>query len=57
MLKLISEEGTKWSYLDGYNIFGNVVWLLDKDDIGKYTLLDGAGNKIDVDIKNFLVDE
>ena len=57
MLKLISEEGTKWSYLDGYNIFGNVVWLLDKDDIGKYTLLDAAGNKIDVDIKNFLVDE
>jgi hypothetical protein len=57
MLKLISEEGTKWSYLNGYNIFGNVVWLSDKDDIRKYTLLNEAGDKINVDIKNFLAYE
>ncbi len=57
MLKLVSEEGTKWSYLNGYYIFGNVVWLSNEDEARKYTLLDEDGNKIDIDVENYLTNE
>ena len=57
MLKLVSEEGTRWSYLDGYNVFGNVVWLLDENDVLKYSLLDKDGNKLKVNNRDYLVND
>lgn len=58
MYKLVSNiDGSRWSYLDGYNIFGNVVWLLDLEDIGKYTLIDENGDKINVKNEDFLIDD
>ena len=58
MHKLVSNiDGSRWSYLNGYNIFGNVVWLLDLEDIGKYTLIDADGGKIDIKNKDFLVED
>lgn len=51
MYKLVSNiEGSRWSYLNGCYIFGNVVWL-KKENINKYTLIDAKGKKIP-DIKN-----
>ena len=56
MYKLVSNiDGSRWSYLNGYYIFGNVVWLLDLKDIGKYTLIDADGKKIDIKNEDFLV--
>lgn len=57
MYKLVSNiDGSRWSYLNGYNIFGNVVWLLGLGDIGKYTLIDADGNKIGIKNEDFLVE-
>ena len=58
MHKLVSNiDGSRWSYLNGYNIFGNVVWLLDLEDIGKYTLIDADGDKVDIKNEDFLVED
>ena len=45
LLKLFSYKG-KWSFLDGYQIYKYVVYLLDEDDVRKYTLIDDDGNEI-----------
>ena len=57
MYKLVSNiEGSRWSYLNGYYIFGNVVWL-KKENINKYTLIDANGNKIpDIENEDLLVE-
>ena len=57
MLKLVSEVGTRWSFLDGYQIYGNVVWLTDIEEISKYSLIDEDGNKLNVNVEDYLVDE
>ena len=58
MHKLVSNiDGSRWSYLNGYNIFGNVVWLLNLEDIGKYTLIDADGDKIDIKNEDFLIED
>lgn len=49
MYKLVSDVG-RWSYLNGEMVFSNVVWIGDKDEAKKYTLIDENGEKIDVDI-------
>ena len=56
MLKLVSEVG-RWSFMDGYQIYGNVVWLSSIDDIRKYTLIDENGEKINVNNEDLLVDD
>lgn len=58
MYELVSNiEGTKWSFLEGYYIFDfQTVTLLKKEDYRKYELLDKNGKKIDVDVKEFLVE-
>lgn len=56
MYKLVSDiEGSRWSFMDGYHIFGKVVWLTSKDEISKYKLIDCKGNEIDIKNENFLV--
>ncbi len=59
MYKLVSNiKGSKWSFLDGYNVFNTqTVWLLDKKDMWKYYLLDKDGNKINISVEKLLVEE
>lgn len=54
MWKLISDYG-HWSFLDGYHIFGNVVWLMNKDEVRKYRLLDDDYNPVDINVQAYLV--
>ena len=58
MYKLVSNiDGSRWSYLNGYNIFGNVVWLSNLEDIRKYTFIYADGNKIGIKNEDFLVED
>lgn len=55
MWKLVSpKEEWKWSFLDGYYIFKNVVYLIERNDIYKYKLIDENGNKIDCNLEKYL---
>jgi hypothetical protein len=45
ILKLTTDKG-RWSFLDGYQIYDYVVYLLNEDDVRKYTLIDDDGNVI-----------
>ena len=45
ILKLTTDKG-RWSFLDGYQIYDYVVYLLKEDDVRKYTLIDDDGNVI-----------
>ena len=56
MWKLKSEVG-KWSFLNGEMIFSNVVWLSDKEEAKKYMLIDEKGNKMDINVNDYLVEE
>lgn len=56
MYKLVSDvKGSRWSFLNGYYIFSNVVWLSSLEEANKYTLIDENGKEIDVDISDFIV--
>lgn len=56
MYKLVSDiKGSRWSFLNGYYIFRNVVWLSNLEEVNKYTLIDENGKEIDVDINDFIV--
>ena len=56
MHKLVSDiKGSRWSFLNGYYIFSNVVWLSSLEEANKYTLIDENGKEIDVDINDFIV--
>lgn len=56
MYKLVSDiKGSRWSFLNGYYIFSNVVWLSNLEEVNKYTLIDENGKEIDVDINDFIV--
>jgi hypothetical protein len=57
MLKLVSEVGTRWSFMNGYQVYGNVVWLMDVEDAKNYTLIDKDGNKMNVDSNDYIVDD
>jgi len=57
MLKLVSEVGNRWSFINGYQIYGNVVWLSKKEDIRKYSLINEKGEKIDINPENCLVND
>lgn len=55
MWKLVSpKDEWKWSFLNGYHIFKNVVYLLEKDDVSKYHLIDEKGNKVDCGLEKYL---
>ena len=55
MWKLVSpKEGWRWSFLDGYYIFKNVVYLMERNDMYKYKLIDENGNKIDCNLEKYL---
>ena len=56
MLKLVSAKG-RWSFLNGYQIYGNVVWLSNREEANKYTLIDENGNKLDVNVEDYIVEE
>ena len=57
MHKLVSDiEDSRWSFMDGYYIFGKVVWLTNKNETSKYKLIDRKGNVIDVKNDDFLVE-
>ena len=56
MYKLVSDiKGSRWSFLNGYYIFSNVVWLSSLEEVNKYTLIDENGKEIDIDINDFIV--
>ena len=56
MYKLVSNiDGSKWSYLNGRCIFDEDVLMLDTEDIHKYVLIDGDGNRIDINVKDCLI--
>jgi hypothetical protein len=57
MYKLVSEVGTRWSYLGGEQIYSNVVWMSNKEDASKYSLINNKGDKIDIDVDECLVDD
>ena len=56
MYKLVSANG-RWSFLNGYQIYGNVVWLSNRDEASKYTLIDDNGNKVDINVEECIVEE
>ena len=55
MYKLVSEVGTRWSYLGGEQIYSNVVWMSNKEEASKYSLLDSNGDKINIDVEEYLI--
>ena len=57
MYKLVSEVGTRWSYLGGEQIYSNVVWMSNKEEASRYTLLDNKGEKIDIDVEEYLIED
>ena len=57
MYKLVSEVGTRWSYLGGEQIYSNVVWISNKEDASKYSLINNKGEKIDIDVDEYIVEE
>ena len=55
MWKLVSpKEEWRWSFLDGYYVFKSVVYLIERNDIYKYKLIDENGNKVDYDLERCL---
>lgn len=56
MLKLVSKEG-HWATLDNSMIFGNVVWLMDKNDAKKYHLIDDNRNEIAFNAIDYMIDD
>ncbi len=52
---LYSEVG-KWSFFDGYNIFGNIVWLTNKEEAKKYKLINNDGEDMNVNVKDYLIE-
>lgn len=57
-MKLVSNiEGTRWSFLDGYSVYSNVVYLMGLDDVRKYKLINENGEDLKVNVKNYLVEE
>ena len=58
MYELVSNiEDSKWSFLKGYHIFSTPrVLLTKKEDYRKYELLDKNGSKIDINVKDCLVE-
>lgn len=58
MYKLISPiDNGRWSFLDGYHIFKNVVWLMNKSEIRKYKLINEDGNEVKIDLNTCLEKE
>lgn len=55
MLKLVSEKG-RWATKGNEMVFGNVVWLLDREDASKYHLVDENLKEIKTDISKCVVD-
>lgn len=55
MYKLVSEVGTRWSYLGGEQIYSNVVWMSNKEEASRYALLDSNGEKINIDVDEYLI--
>lgn len=56
MCKLVSNiKGSRWSFYDGYQIYGNVVWLCNEDEISKYKLINEKGEEININPREFLV--
>lgn len=57
MYKLVSIiDSNRWSFMDGYQIYGNVVWLGDKNEMRKYKLIDENGNVLDIRNEDYLVE-
>lgn len=57
MFKLVSPiENGRWSFLNGYHIFSNVVWLMDKNEIAKYKLIDENDNEVNINIEDCLTE-
>lgn len=57
MYRLVSDiDGSRWSYLNGYMLFGNVVILCSKDEASKYVLIDENGKKIEVNPSKYLME-
>ena len=57
MYKLVGKPGTRWSYLGGEQIYCNVVWISNKEDASKYSLINNKGEKIDIDVDECLIDD
>ena len=58
MYKLVSTKAdTRWSFLDGYHIFGNIVYLMDKEEVSKYSLVDKNFKKLDVKVDDYIIEE
>lgn len=45
LMRLQSEEG-RWAYLDNSQIYRYVVYLMEKNDVNRYHLIDDKGNEI-----------
>ena len=40
--------------MNGYHVFGNVVWIGDLKEATKYALIDDKWNKLDFELENCL---
>lgn len=57
LLKLVSDK-RRWSFMDKFHIYKYVVYLLDEEDVNKYTLIDDNGNVIyKPTVKDIVVEE
>ena len=45
MYLLVSKSG-RWSFRNGYQVYGNVVWVSSREDAKNYKLVDEKGNDI-----------
>lgn len=53
MYRLESAVG-RWSFKNGYQMYGNVVWISRKEDAKDYKLVDERGNYIPFDLDKCL---
>lgn len=56
MLKLKSKVG-RWAIKDNSMIFSSVVYLVDKNDVQLYHLIDDNNNEIVIDVSSCIVNE
>lgn len=57
-MKLVIDKG-RWATKDNEMIFGNIVWLCDREDVSLYHLIDEDKNeiKLDKDISKYIVED
>lgn len=56
MCKIYDETDLTWSSIEKYYQYDKVIWFTRQNGIPVYTLLDGNGNKISIDLNDSKID-